>query len=114
MQTRRARHATRMACASPAEHAHEASTQQKERHKYNSPIHVRTKVACAQSLSEYRTRGKRVTRVVATREGEVGRGEDGDRDREANDGRGLVERPVSADRVVGLDILTAHAADKDG
>ena len=49
--------ATRMACASPADHAHEASTQPKERHKYNSPIHVRTKVECAQSLSEYRTRG---------------------------------------------------------
>ena len=101
-----------MACASPAEHAHEASTQQNERHKYNSPIHVRTKVECAQSLSEYRTRGKRVTRVVATREGEVGRGEDGHRGHEAGDGRGLVELRVSADQLVGLGVLTAHAADK--
>ena len=44
------------------------------------------------------------------REGEVGRNEDGDHDVEA---RGLTEeRPVSADRLVGLGVLTAHAADK--
>ena len=104
-----------MACASPPDHAHEANTQLTERHKYREQRDTCANEGRARAVTVrvYKAQASDAV-VVATRAGEVGRGEVGDRGLEAGDGHGLEELGVSADQLVGLGVLTAQASRQGG
>ena len=92
------------------------NTRTRQARNRKSATNTTARYMCAEGVRAVAVRVHEASesRVVATREGEVGRGEDGHRGREAGDERELVELGVSADQLVGLGVLTAQASRQGG